>query len=118
MRAFACLLLLLLAACHGDWGDGMQAFEDARYPQAAASFRRYEPEARRLPPDEFAQYALYRGLTHLALGDARAAARFLGAAKAAVDRDPQILDEADRGRLLAAWRSMGHMPGESGTALR
>jgi hypothetical protein len=106
-------LLVLMSACHSDWGDGMQAFEDARYPQAAASFRRYEPAARNLSAPDFTEYALYRGLTHLALGDFAAASRWLGAAKQRVDREPQLLGEAERGRLLAAWRSMGHMPGES-----
>lgn len=111
MRALLCSLLLL-PACHSDWGDGMQAFEDARYPQAAASFRHYESAARALPARDFAEYALYRGLTHLALGDSVAAARWLGTAKSAADKSPSLFDDAERGRLLAAWRSMGHMAGE------
>ena len=95
----------------------MAAYEDGRYPTAAAQFRAGEHGARQLGGAEFARYALYRGLTHLALGDARAAARWVGYAKACADRDPMVFDDEDRGALVAAWRSMGRMPGESGLAM-
>jgi len=90
----------------------MASYADAQYPTAAAQFRAAESRARRLPPREFANYSLYRGLTHLALGDARAAARWVGYAKQCADRDPYVFNDQDRGALLSAWRSMGHMPGE------
>lgn len=90
----------------------MDSFADARYPTAAAQFRAAEPEARRLDARDFANYALYRGLTHLALGDARAAARWVGYAKHCADRDPLVFDDRDRGALIAAWRSMGHLAGD------
>ncbi|HEX3850807.1 MAG TPA: hypothetical protein VHW01_07555, partial [Polyangiaceae bacterium] len=89
---------------------------DARYPSAAAQFRALEPAARALEPRDFASYTLYRGLTHLALGDARAASRWLGYAKQRADRDPTLFNEQQHGALIAAWRSMGHMPGEPGFA--
>ncbi len=92
----------------------MASYEDARYPSAAAEFRAFEPSARQLPSAEFASYALYRGLTHFALGDARAGARWLGYAKDRADRDPALFDVRERGALISAWRSMGHMPGEPG----
>jgi hypothetical protein len=90
----------------------MACYGDGRYPSAAAQFRAAEPQARQLSPRDFAGYALYRGLTHLALGDARAAARWVGYAKQSADRDPHVFDDRDRGALLSAWRSMGYMPGE------
>ncbi|HEY4104923.1 MAG TPA: hypothetical protein VGM44_13590 [Polyangiaceae bacterium] len=118
MRVYSLLWVVwvtpVVAACHSGLDDAMDAFHDARYPTAAAEFRAFEPEARRLDARQFASYALHRGLTHLALGDAGAAARWLGYAKLSFDRDPRVFGEADRGALLAAWRSMGHMPGESG----
>jgi hypothetical protein len=89
------------------------AFEEARYPAAAAAFRELEPAARHFDGRDFARYALFRGLSHLALGDARAADRWLGIAKRLSDGDPEIFDHGERGRLLAAWRSMGRMPSES-----
>ena len=94
----------------------MDSYTDARYPSAAAQFRALERSSRQLDTRDFASYALYRGLTHLALGDARAAARWLGYAKQCADRDPTVFNDEDRGALIAAWRSMGHMPGEPGFA--
>jgi hypothetical protein len=117
MRSFPLLLLigllsLLAVGCHSALDEAMDSYVDARYPTAAAQFRAAEPAARRLNQHDFASYALYRGLTHLALGDAQAAARWVGYAKQCADRDPLIFGDLDRGALIAAWRSMGHLPGE------
>ncbi|HEY3252544.1 MAG TPA: hypothetical protein VGJ91_01300 [Polyangiaceae bacterium] len=106
------ILLLCAPGCHSALAEAMDLYVDGRYPSAAAQFRAAEPAARKLDPRSFANYALYRGLTHLALGDAQAAARWVGYAKQRADRDPQLFDDRDRGALIAAWRSMGHMPGE------
>ena len=113
MRSISWLILWLCASgCHSALSDAMASYSDAQYPTAAAQFRAAESEARRLPARDFASYALHRGLTHLALGDAAAAARWVGYAKQSADRDPYVFDDEQRGELLAAWRSMGHMPGE------
>jgi len=115
MRALAAVcfaVLLAPVACHSSVDEAIDSYADARYPTAAAQFRASEPAARQLDARGFATYALYRGLTHLALGDAQAAARWVGYAKQCADRDPLVFDDRDRGALLAAWRSMGHMPGE------
>ena len=113
MRWFSLLAsLLCLSGCHSALAEAMDSYADGRYPTAAAQFRAAEPAARELSPRDFANYALYRGLTHLALGDAQAAVRWVGYAKQSADRDPYLFDDEDRGALLAAWRSMGHMPGE------
>ncbi|MEI9938563.1 MAG: hypothetical protein WDO69_15200 [Pseudomonadota bacterium] len=113
MRWFLLLVLLECAAgCHSALAEAMDSYTDARYPSAAAQFRAAEPAARKLNPRDFASYALHRGLTHLALGDAQAATRWIGYAKQSADRNPYVFDDQDRGALLAAWRSMGHMPGE------
>ena len=109
---FLAKLLLCGVGCHSGLAEAMDCYTDGRYPSAAAQFRAAEPAARELGPRDFANYALYRGLTHLALGDARAAVRWIGYAKQSADRDPQLFNDEDRGALLAAWRSMGHMPGE------
>jgi hypothetical protein len=93
--------------------DALGAFEEARYPAAAAEFRRLEPTARNFDTPELGRYALFRGLSHLALGDAVAADRWLTIAKRLSDDNPELFDDAERGRLLAAWRSMGRMPSEN-----
>ncbi len=117
MRWFLRLALLLgMSGCHSAFAEAMDSYTDARYPSAAAQFRAAEPAARKLGPRDFASYALYRGLTHLALGDAPAAARWVGYAKQSADGDPSVFDDRERGALIAAWRSMGHMPGEAAFA--
>jgi len=113
---FAIWCCVFATGCHSALSEAMDSYADGRYPSAAAQFRAAEPNARTLGAQDFARYALYRGLTHLALGDARAAAHWLGFAKEAADRDPESFTDQDRGALLAAWRSMGHMPGEPGFA--
>lgn len=117
MRWIALAALPCLVACHSALADAFDSYRDARYPTAAAQFRAAEPAARALGARDFASYALYRGLTHLALGDAQAAARWLGYAKQRADQDPAWFNAEARGALLAAWRSMGHMPGEPGFAM-
>ena len=113
MRWFLLLVFACCApGCHSALAEAMDSYTDGRDPSAAAQFRAAEPAARTLSQREYASYALYRGLTHLALGDARAAARWVGYAKTSADRDPHVFNDQDRGALLAAWRSMGHMPGE------
>lgn len=114
-----CLALLLpcLVGCHSLLDDALDSYADGRYPSAAAQFRAAEATSRGLPPAQLARYALYRGLTHLALGDAPAAARWVGYAKQCAERDPGLFDDQQQGALLAAWRSMGHMPGEAGLAV-
>jgi hypothetical protein len=81
-----------------------------RFPDAAAEFRRLAPDG--LGGSELFQYALYRGLTHLALGDAAPAERWLCVAKRLWEQSPALASPEDEGRLMAAWRSMGLMPGD------
>jgi hypothetical protein len=118
MRSLLSLALagLLSTGCGSALGDALDSYADARYPTAAAQFRAIDPGPPRFDPD-FARYSLYRGMTHLALGDARAASHWLGYAKQCLDRDPQLFDDQQRGALIAAWRSMGRMPGEAGITL-
>jgi len=108
------LLVGTLGGCRSAFGEAMDSYAEARYPTAAARFRELEPVLRTFNAHERARYSLYRGLTHLALGDARAACFWLGAAKVHADTEPHIFDAHDRGALISAWRSMGYMPGEPG----
>ena len=113
MASFVRLFPLLVASCTGPMSDALGAFEEARYPAAAGEFRRLEPATHDFDAGELGRYALFRGLSHLALGDAVAAERWLSIAKQLSDDDAELFDDAERGRLMAAWRSMGRMPSES-----
>jgi len=113
MPRFPSLLVLLVLVCGCAGSLPLDAFHEGRYPAAALELRRIESEAQHYAPADRARYALYRGLTHLALGDARSADHWLTMAKQSCDRHPDWFDARERGALLAAWRSMGRMPGET-----
>jgi hypothetical protein len=104
------LLGVLVIACSSPLHEAVTSFEEARYPDAVSEFRGFRPEAGNSA--ELFHYALYRGLSHLALGDAKPAERWLTVAKRLSERSPTLASEDEQGRLLAAWRSMGHMPGD------
>jgi hypothetical protein len=106
------LWTLAVSGCAGPLGPPLEAFHDGRLPEAAAAFRRLEPSLSELSPRERARYALYRGLVHLGLGDARAADRWLTLAKRLERDHPECFDTVERSELYAAWRSFGRLPGE------
>lgn len=110
-------LSLALAGCSSAMSKAMTNFAEARYPEAEAGFVRAQPEFAGWGVRRRAHYALYRGLTHLALGNAQAANFWLGYAKALLEKHPKVFDATDVGRLRAAWRSMGHMPGDDSVRL-
>lgn len=105
-------LAVLLTGCSTPLTEARTSFEQARYPDAIAEYRALAPSVPQLTGSELFQYALYRGLSHLALGDAAPAQRWLAVAKRLADHSPQLVTHDDRGRLMAAWRSMGFMPGD------
>ncbi len=92
--------------------DARHAYDEARYPEAVAELRRIESKRGGWNRKQQVRYSLYRGLTHLAVGDALAAHAWLRNAKRAWESDTELLDHRDRGRLLVAWRSLGRMPGQ------
>lgn len=105
-------LALLLGGCASPLSEARTSFAEARYPDAIAQYRALGAELPRLDREELFEYALYRGLSHLALGDARPAQRWLLLAKRLSEAAPALATAEQRGRLLAAWRSMGHVPGD------
>jgi hypothetical protein len=105
-------LALLLPCCSTPLGEARTAFDEARYPDAAAQYRALAPAVPRLAAAELFEYSLYRGLSHLALGDAAPAQRWLTVAKRLSERSPGLATSEQQGRLMAAWRSMGFMPGD------
>lgn len=105
-------VLIACLGCGSSLSTAVGELDAGRLPEADQRFRALEPDVPELSARDRARYALYRGLTHLALGDAREAERWLAALKRAHDADAACLDATERGRLLSAWRSLGHMPGE------
>jgi hypothetical protein len=111
-RCGSVTLASLLLACSSPLAEARTSFDEARYPDAVAAYQALRPELPRLGRSERFEYALYRGLSHLALGDAVAAQHWLTLAKRLSEQSPGLASNDQEGRLLAAWRSMGLMPGE------
>ena len=112
MRLRLVFLATLVLGCSSPLTEARTSFEEARYPSAAAQYRAIEPLEGGLTTSELFEYALYRGLTHLALGDAKPAERWLLVAKRLAERSPRLATREEEGRLMSAWRSMGYMPGD------
>jgi len=112
MRACLFMLTVVMIGCGSPLQAARQAFDEARYPDAVAAFKALGARRPELGQTERFEYALYRGLSHLALGDARPAERWLLLAKRLSEASPGLATPEQRGRLLAAWSSMGHMPGD------
>jgi hypothetical protein len=109
-----CLTFLstLIFGCSSPLQEARTSFDEARYPDAAAQYRVIRPREDGLSRPERFEYALYRGLTHLALGDAKPAEHWLLVAKRLSEQSPGLATREEEGRLRSAWRSMGHMPGD------
>jgi hypothetical protein len=105
--------LLVLPGCGGGLSPAICAYDQAEYPEAIVELRRAEAEYRAANGRDRTRYALYRGLTHLALGDVAQASVWLTRSKRAITWDPELLTSAERGRLDAAWRSMGYLTGDA-----
>jgi hypothetical protein len=99
------------SACAGATSRAIDAYDQGRYPEALTALRQLE-RARGAAIANDTRYALYRGLTELALGNASRAHVWLSAAKEGLAEDPEALDRFDRGRLEAAWRTLGKMPAQ------
>ena len=103
---------VLIFGCSSPLTDARTSFDEARYPDAIAEYRALRPELGGLSRPELFEYSLYRGLSHLALGDAKPAEHWLLIAKRLSEESPGLASADQEGRLLSAWRAMGHMPGD------
>ena len=99
LRRLALTFALLVAACGGVLAEGKADFKKGRYAEAKEAFVAAEPESRTWEDRRRAEYALYRGLTHGALGDRAAASVWLHEAKAIEDAHPATLSADDMTRL-------------------
>lgn len=104
--ALALLLAVSLAACGGGLASAKSAYRKGRLDEAKSELVPLEKESGRWSPSRRSEYALYRGLVHLGLGDRGAAGVWLREAKAAEDAHPGLLDEDDRTRLRLALESL------------
>lgn len=107
LRAVAWLVLACaLAACSSGLGGAKSAYRKGRFDEAKTELASLEAESKAWPASRRVEYALYRGLVHLSLGDRAAAGVWLREAKAAEDAHPGTLEEDDRARLRLALESL------------
>ncbi len=108
--ARACVAVALsagAAGCAGPLARAEAQFADGMYPDAERSLRSLEAESRAWSDPSRAEYALYRGLTLLALGDRERGARWLREARAIDVAHPGSLRPADARRLETSLESAG-----------
>ena len=104
---FALAACSTLSSAKGDYAGG-------RYAEAREKFLSVEVESRRWNDRSRAEYALYRGLTHGAMGDRAAASVWLDNAKAIELAHPGTLSKDDKARLGNALESYALDPASSG----
>jgi hypothetical protein len=113
MRAsymFVCVMALGAVACMTPLASAKADFRATRYGDARVALVGLEAETVSWSPAQQASYALYRGLTHGALGDPAAAEPWLRRAKKAYDQDPEVFPPDDRVRLKLALEAMDAPP--------
>jgi hypothetical protein len=94
-----------LASCGGPLADAEGQFDKGQYPAAHQALLALESASSSWSATDRATYALYRGLTLLALGDRGRAAIWLLEAKVVEDRRPGSLSGGDARRLGVAMES-------------
>ena len=103
---------------------GAALYGEGRYIEAAEVFEKTEYMLEGSDPRERAEYAAYRGLTLLGLGDLRYAQRWMAYAYQVEKLHPGSLRPAERDKLDAGWSELGNrldrtpaLPSTPGTAL-
>lgn len=94
------------AACSGGLANAKGDYKRGRYAEAKTELEALEPDSRTWTGQKRAEYALYRGLVHHALGDRSAAGVWLREAKAIEDVHPHTLSGDDKARLDLALESL------------
>jgi hypothetical protein len=98
--------------CGSALSGAVDEYEAGRAPQALRELQAVAEGGACTDEHELARYALFRGLTHLTLGDALAAERWLLALKRRLELEPDLLSTSEKSRLVTALGSMGHLPGD------
>jgi hypothetical protein len=106
-RGAALAAWLAVSACSGYVKRGSALYADGRYVEAAEVFERTEHRLEEASPRERAEYALYRGMTLLVLGDLRNCHRWLAYAYQVEKSVPGSLRGDRRGLLDRGWFELG-----------
>lgn len=98
---------LFTIGCSPSIGGAVRAYEHGRYPEALEELLAEEGSIAGRGGTEAVRYALYRGLSHWALGDLRATHFWFERVERAVAADPALITPEETVRLAAA---RAHLP--------
>lgn len=104
------LVALLLTACGSGLANAKSDYKRGRFAEAKAELVALEKDSETYGGQKRAEYALYRGLVHLSLGDRQSAGVWLREAKAIEDVHPGTLSTDDKARLEVALESLSPAP--------
>ena len=108
MRSLALAAVTLsFAGCAGPMARAESQFAEGRYPDAKQAWMSLEAESRTWTDAKRAEYALYRGLTHAALGDREQAGVWLRKATAIEETHSGSLSQENVLRLRVGMGSLG-----------
>ncbi len=120
----ACAVLALCSCSSGYVKRGVALYAEGRYIEAADVFEKTEYMLEDSDERDRAEYAAYRGLTLLGLGDLRQAQRWMAYAYQVEKSHPGSLRAVERDKLDSGWGELGErmqrqpeLPSTPGTAL-
>lgn len=94
---------LLLSSCGGYVARGRHLYREGRYIESSEVLARYEREVGQEPPNRRAEYATYRGLSSLVLGNYPDAHRWMTYAYEVLRYHPSALRPEYRLELDRGW---------------
>lgn len=100
-------LLLFVVACGTTLSRAKTDFRGGKFADAKDKLIAIEGDSVSYVGQERAEYVLYRGLVHHALGDRESAITWLREAKAIEAAHPRTLTDPDRARLDMVLESLG-----------
>jgi hypothetical protein len=101
------VFVALATGCAPTIGSAVRAYEHGRYPEALDELLAEEHRVTARGGAEGARYALYRGLSHWALGDLRATNFWFEWLERAIAADPTLLSPEESAELASA---RAHLP--------
>ena len=97
---------MLLSACGGYVARGRRLYHEGRYIESADVLARHEGDSRGEPPRRQAEYATYRGLSMLVLGNYPEAHRWMQFAYSIEEKYPGSLRPEFRTDLDRGWMQL------------
>ncbi len=100
------MLAMLTMSCGGYVARGRRLYHEGRYIESAEVLQRHEHDVRREPPPRQAEYATYRGLSMLVLGNYPEAHRWMRFAYQVEQTHPGSMQPAWRRDLDQGWHQL------------